>query len=305
MIKIRLNALRQLQLKSAQVEVNFYEELYLLECKYNKLLRPINEKRKQIINGEYEPAAMDDQINYKFELNSDLIASRIFSTAYENSSNCMKNKIKGIPLFWLDVMKRFVIINQMIEKYDEPILEYLYDIDVELSDKKPFKFELKFSFLPNEFFYETILTKTYEFKIEIGSNHPCIFEAPEIESSKGCKITWKKDKNVTGCKSASENAEQPSFFNYFSDLDIEAKQREDLTSDEETTIEIDYEIGYTFKEKIIPRAILYYLGEITDEIDDIYINTDEDDDSEDGEERSCSKSTKKKILELENSNNRE
>ncbi len=42
--------------------------------------------------------------------------------------------------------------------------------------------------------------------------------------------------------------------------DIEEGEEED-----DADIALDHEIGYAFKEKIIPRAILYYLGELIDE----------------------------------------
>ena len=68
LVKRRLNALKNLQFKSAQLEVKFYEELYLLECKYNKLTKPINEKRKKIINGDYEPTDEDAELLLNFIL---------------------------------------------------------------------------------------------------------------------------------------------------------------------------------------------------------------------------------------------
>jgi nucleosome assembly protein 1-like 1 len=46
-------------------------------------------------------------------------------------------------------------------------------------------------------------------------------------------------------------------------------------------LETDFEIGHTLKERIIPRAILFYLGEIEY---DSYTFTDYDDCQEDDEE---------------------
>ena len=45
-----------------------------------------------------------------------------------------------------------------------------------------------------------------------------------------------------------------------------------MTCEEQVELGIDYEIGYTFKEKVIPKAVLYYMGDIFDD--------DEDDDEE-------------------------
>ena len=283
--KRRLNSLKQLQFKSAQLEVKFYEDLYLLECKYNKLTRPINEKRKKIINGDYEPTDEESKLSYnpggnnnpkheellrEREISRDLIALRL-------TSNQTTKSLKGIPEFWLNVLKRIGLICQMIEEHDEPILKHLIDIEVELMEKKPFNFKLKFLFSPNEFFHETVLTKTYEFKIEIDPNDPYVFEAPETEKSAGCQISWKKGKNPTRSP-LDDTQTQPSFFNFFSTLESESKERESLTCAEETSIALDYEIGYTFKEKVVPRAVLYYMGEIFDDTDLPDMDSDNEDD---------------------------
>ncbi len=43
-VKKRVNALKNLQLQVTNLEAKFYEEVHLLECKYNKLYYPIHEK---------------------------------------------------------------------------------------------------------------------------------------------------------------------------------------------------------------------------------------------------------------------
>ena len=69
--------------------------------------------------------------------------------------------IRGIPDFWLNVLEKVSLVNQMIEESDKPILKHLINIDIDLSEQKPFNFKLKFYFEPNEYFSETVLTKTY------------------------------------------------------------------------------------------------------------------------------------------------
>jgi nucleosome assembly protein 1-like 1 len=98
------------------------------------------------------------------------------------------------------------------------------------------------------------------FKIELDKENPFMFEAPESQRSLGCQITWNEKKNVT----LAENKLQESFFNYFSS----SLSKDKATCEDETEIALDYEIGYLFKEKIIPRAILYYLDEIVEDNDD-------------------------------------
>lgn len=299
LIKRRLDSLKVLQLKTAINEANFYEELYLLECKYNKMNKPLKDLRRKIIVGEHEPTddecklfplgssgdkLVSEELQKEREVSKELLAISISSHAGKKG-----DFVKGIPEFWLTVFKRVGLISQLIEVYDEPVLKYLYDVDVELYDKKPYNFSLKFYFWPNEFFSDLVLTKTYEFKIELDSSEPYIFEAPETECSKGCKINWKKGKNVTrkvGFLNGNDHDDlrdrQPSFFNFFDTTDI-GNKHQNLTCDEEADLAIDYEIGYTFKEKVIPRAILYYMGEINEDndqsdLDEYEEDIDEDDD---------------------------
>lgn len=288
LIKRRLDALKVLQMKNAILEAQFYEDLYLLECKYNKMYKSLSETRKRIIVGDYEPSDEDcktirigengdgqevfksfnEDIEKDREISKDLLAMSISNYAIKKG-----DFVKGIPEFWLSVLKRVGLISQMIEPHDEPILKYLYDIGVDLQDKKPYYFSLKFHFFPNEYFSNELLTKTYEFKIELDSSDPYVFEAPETICSHGCKINWKRNKNVTkkpiGFDSSKDiDDKQMSFFNFFETAEFENKNGNRLTCEEEAELAIDYEIGYTFKEKVIPRAILYYMGEIDDDDDD-------------------------------------
>ena len=173
----------------------------------------------------------------------------------------------------------------MIEPHDEPILKHLIDIECELRDRKPYNFKLNFHFSPNEYFSNTVLSKTYEFKVEIDPSDPYVFEAPETECSKGCDIKWKSpDKDVTKLKLCDE-----SFFNFFTTIDFAGKDRHSFTAQNEAELAIDYEIGYVFKEKVIPRAILYYMGEICDSNGQSDSEEDEDQeiDDQDGEYQAC------------------
>ena len=53
-VKRRVNALKNLQVKCAQIEARFYEEVHDLERKYAVLYQPLFEKRFEIINAIYE-----------------------------------------------------------------------------------------------------------------------------------------------------------------------------------------------------------------------------------------------------------
>jgi hypothetical protein len=287
MVKRRLNAMKLLQLKAAKLEAKFFEDLYLLECKYNNLSKPLKELRKKIILGQHEPSDEecdnsiseygDNLVSKKLSEREEKIIRDILALSISNPAKNYEESQKGIPEFWLNVLKRVSLISEMIEKHDEPILKHLYDVDIEFNKDKPYSFELRFYFTPNEYFTNSLLTKKYEFKIEIDPKEPYVFEAPESICSKGCTINWKKSKSVT-CKLIEQKdskgqlcqieESQPSFFNFFRTYDREMVASNDLSGEEDAEIAVDFEIGYTFKEKVIPRAILYYMGEITDENDE-------------------------------------
>lgn len=54
-VKRRIKALKQLQLKTTNIEAKFFQEVHELECKYYKMCVPIYDGRSQIISGVYEP----------------------------------------------------------------------------------------------------------------------------------------------------------------------------------------------------------------------------------------------------------
>jgi len=87
-------------------------------------------------------------------------------------------------------------------------------------------------------------------------------------ASKGCAIDWRsEEKNVTKGQSG---ANRESFFHFFDTSDFESKDKSQLSLDDNAELALDYEFGYIFKEKIIPKAVLYYMNEIVEIADEIY-----------------------------------
>jgi hypothetical protein len=238
------------------------------------------ERRRKIVSGEHEPA--DDECTLPTELNASgdsadlkLDKERGIYSALLALSKRSADLHGGIPEFWLTVFKRVGLISKMIEPHDEPVLKSLVDVELDLSDRKPYNFSIKFHFAPNEFFTNTTLVKNYEFKIEVDKNDPFVFEAPETERSRGCLVRWRPGRNVTTVDGQPETEDgsnkRASFFNFFETLDVDART---MTGEQEAELVIDYELGFTFKEKCVPRAVLYYMDEICDD-------SDEDDESDD------------------------
>ena len=62
----------------------------------------------------------------------------------------------------------------------------------------PLGYRLTFYFKPNEYILDKELTKDYTLSCEPGEQEDFLhFEGPEVVSCRGCKIHWKKNKNLT------------------------------------------------------------------------------------------------------------
>ncbi|KAM4797688.1 LOW QUALITY PROTEIN: nucleosome assembly protein 1-like 3 [Urocitellus parryii] len=182
---------------------------------------------------------------------------------------------KGIPDYWLTVLKNVDKLGPMIQKYDEPILKFLSDVRVKFSKPgQPISNTFEFHFLPNPYFRNELLMKTYIIKSKPDHNDPFFSWGWEIEDCKGCKIDWRRGKDVTVTTTHSRTTAtgeieiQPrevpnaSFFNFFSPPEIpktgKQEPREDAILDE------DFEIGQILHDNVILKSIYYYTGEVND-----------------------------------------
>jgi nucleosome assembly protein 1-like 1 len=77
-----------------------------------------------------------------------------------------------------------------------------------------------------------------------------------------------------------------SFFNFFSPPHAPQDDDDDVASDIEERLELDYQLGEDIKEKLIPRAVDWFTGEALqfEEIDDDLDEDEFDDDDEDDED---------------------
>ncbi|XP_069895182.1 nucleosome assembly protein 1-like 2 [Dipodomys merriami] len=178
-----------------------------------------------------------------------------------------KEDPKGIPDFWLTVLKNVEALAPWIKKYDEPILKLLTDIKVKLSDPgEPLSFTLEFHFKPNEYFKNELLTKTYVLKSRLDCYDPHPYRGTAIEYSTGCEIDWNEGKNVTmktitkkqkhriwgTIRTVTEDFPKESFFNFFSPHGINLKggNRNE-----------DFLLGHNLRTYIIPRSVLFFSGD--------------------------------------------
>lgn len=183
----------------------------------------------------------------------------------------------GVPSFWLTIFKNTDMLSEMVQDHDEPILEHLTDIKVKFQESNPMGFTLEFYFSPNDYFTNSMLTKEYVLRAEPDAEEPFAFEGPEIIKCKGCPIDWQKGKNVTqkvikkvqkhqsrGTKrTITKTVQNDSFFNFFNPPEVEEGKEPD--EDTENILAADYEIGHFIRERVIPRAVLYFTGEALEE----------------------------------------
>jgi nucleosome assembly protein 1-like 1 len=297
-VKKRVKALKKLLVAQTDIDTKFYTELHILECKYHKEYVEFYNKRSDIVQGNYEPNEeecdfpSDEEDDVK-DLSTDLEGKIKLEDSKPAATLPITDvKIKGIPDFWLTILKNTSLISDMIQPHDEPILSHLTDVKVYLLED-PMGFVLEFHFSPNEWFTNTVLTKEYEMKCVPDKNSPLSFEGPEIFKCKGCTIQWNKGKNVTvklvkkkqkhkvkgAVRFVNKTVQNVSFFHFFSPPTVPDDPETEVDEEIDNLLTTDFEIGHYIRERIIPRAVLYFTGEaLLDEND-----FDEDDEEEESE----------------------
>ncbi|KAJ4451130.1 hypothetical protein ANN_02570 [Periplaneta americana] len=143
-VKRRIKALKKIQLEATNIEAKFYEEVHLLECKYQKLYVPLYEKRGDVISGLYEPTDLECEWESDDEKEEELRADMKNKVKIEDvdakkeDNEINKNdETKGIPNFWLTIFKNVQMLSEMVQEHDEPILKHLYDIKVIFLESNP------------------------------------------------------------------------------------------------------------------------------------------------------------------------
>lgn len=240
-LSLPIRALKKLQDQTRAVQFEFFERIYELETEFQKKHELFYKRRCEIIKGDYVPTEAESNI-YE-SLDAENTEERIVSETNDPSLP----SISGVPLFWLHVLSSAF---REIHDNDRPILEYLTDIRV---TNKPFSergFVLEFEFSSNEYFENALLTKEYFYTC---SDNKMVNEFPVIRKSVGCEIKWKEGKAPT----------YPSWFEFLVSSKTLYDSEGEIMS-YMSDIQKDFEMGYFFKEHVIPKAVLYVTGEKTD-----------------------------------------
>uniref|UniRef100_A0A2K5QVV7 Nucleosome assembly protein 1 like 1 n=1 Tax=Cebus imitator TaxID=2715852 RepID=A0A2K5QVV7_CEBIM len=231
-VRRQVDALKNLQVKCAQIEAKFYEEAHDLERKYPVLCWPLFDKQFEIINAIYEPT--EEKCEWK---------------PVEDEISELKEKKKktpkGIPEFWLTVFKNVDLLSDTVQEHN-PILKHLKDIKVKFSDAgQPMSFLLEFHFEPNEYFTNEVLTKTYRMKLEPDDSDPFSFDGPETDRKKGKNVTLKTSKKQKhkGCGivcTVTRAVSNDSFLNFVTPPEV--PESGDLDDDAEAILAADFKI---------------------------------------------------------------
>lgn len=297
-VKRRLKALKKVQLDATKIEAKFYEEVHKLECKYHEMYKPLYEKRTKITKGDHEPT--EEECDWPSDEEDEELADDMKDKAKledEKAKPDEEKDVKGIPEFWLTIFKNVDMLQEMVQEADEPLLKKLTDITVTFSES-PMGFTLHFYFAPNEYFSNSVLTKEYEMKCEPTEDDPFSFEGPEIFKCKGSVINWKAEgKNLTvktvkkkqkhkskgNVRTITKQVKNDSFFNFFDPPPIPDDPNADVDPETQDLLTADFEIGHYIRDRIIPRAVLFFTGEALEE-EDFDEEEDEDEEGEEGEE---------------------
>jgi nucleosome assembly protein 1-like 1 len=293
----RVKALKNLQLDTVKAETEYYSEVHLLDVKYQTKFDEINQRRSRVIGGVHEPTGAELEWPSDTEDEEDDDPEVVLSKKVETLTlhPDFPADGHGLPKFWLHTLKNAneESLMGLVEPHDEPVLAHLTDITVVLNPEDTAGFTLKFHFEENPFFTNQVLTKEYGLRAGPDPEVPLQYDGPEIVSCKGCLIDWKDNMDVTKkimkvktisakkgkgdspVKAITKEYNADSFFKFFSPPVV--KENGDLEDEgDQATLAVDFDVGFAIKEKIIPRAVLYFTGEIFGDDDDFEDIEDED-----------------------------
>jgi len=299
----RVKALKNLQLGIIKAEAEYYREVRDLDVKYQAKYDEVHQRRAQIIAGSYEPSGAEVDWASDAEEEEEDPEVQLSKKAEDMTLHPdFPEDVKGLPKFWLHTLKNAndESLMGLVEPHDEQVLSHLTDLTVSLTPDNS-GFILNFHFEENPFFTNQVLTKEYTWRDGPDPKNPLDYDGPEIVGCKGCTIDWKEGKDITKMtmkvktnpgktgkndspdKSIIEDVETDSFFDFFNPPEIDENGEEDDVEDR-AALAVDFDVGYAIKEKVIPRAVLYFTGEILDDDDEFEdCDSDEEEESKDEE----------------------
>ncbi|XP_068156699.1 nucleosome assembly protein 1-like 1 [Drosophila tropicalis] len=256
--KKTIGELKQLYLETIKLDVDLQRDIYNMEKSYESRHNEIYDKRKKILD-EFRK---------------------------QNHGDSTTNG--SVPNFWVKVLK--LSYTEFISKKDESILSYLSDIRSKLFNDPVVKFTIEFHFDKNEYFSNSVLTKTYYLNCLPDPEDPLSYDGAEIYKCEGCTIDW------INPKEGDKMVDQSSFFDFFTPPVLPENTEDPIYCDINAILQNDFELGFYLKERVVPKAVIFFTGEIADcqSTDDSESETEEsEEDSEVEDEEESSNGTDK------------
>jgi len=260
-----LASLKELNVRHKALEAEYDKEWRLLKLKYMKQYAPLYAQRREIL-------------------------IRVPDRGVPPGSEGLATP--GVTNFWLNTFKSCAAVAELIKSQDEVVLKYLVDVRYSwLDDVEQSGFKLIFEFAKNPYFEPEILEKTFILRDEPdGEKVLSKTEGTVIQWKEGKDLTKKivtrkqKNKRTKQIRTITETVVNDSFFSFFRSQEIPsdeefASMEDDDINDLERLVETEFDAGVALRDKIIPRAVGWYLGEEHDE-DEGSDDLDEDDDGD-------------------------
>ncbi|VDD76257.1 unnamed protein product [Mesocestoides corti] len=245
-VKDRINALKALYNRRATIHLEFQKELYALEYKYSKLYSTVCQ---QMFYGIY--------ICMRFHHSLLTVGVVILPKLV------CRNPIKwlfafqgrGIPNYWVTVLKAAPLLSIYLTKHDLDILKYLADIRCSYSKKLSSPgFRLLFLFEKNPFFKNVILMKQFSLEFFSQAEDLQEFGPFKVTATKTLDIEWTCSRSTTD---DSLSTQRGSFFDIFRDIHPTSNE-----SPEYSQLMEDYDICVYIRDRILPYSVYWYTGEM-------------------------------------------
>merc|ERR1712210_417832 len=101
-----------------------------------------------------------------------------------------------------------------------------------------------------------------------------------------------KHKSKGSVRTITKQVKADSFFNFFDPPAVPDDPNAEVDKDTQALLQVDFEIGHYIRERIVPRAVLFFTGEALDEESD-YDEDEEDEDDGSGSENDADFDPKK------------
>ncbi|KAJ2890571.1 histone chaperone, partial [Coemansia aciculifera] len=194
-VRERVDVLKYLQQQHTDIDQQLHLEIYELEKKYNRLYAPLYERRTAIVQGAEEPTDVEKAEGAK------IAAAEAEDEEHKPKPSGIKEEqdeeedesaepAVGIPEFWLTALRNHPQLSELITERDEKAIKHLRDLRLTYLEDKP-GFKLEFMFEENEFFTNSVLTKTYFYEQSEVTGEL------EFGSAQGTEIVWKSENDLS------------------------------------------------------------------------------------------------------------